>query len=181
MDPLTRPDNLAAPLPGDRGAHGDFDARSRRSSSELWMRLNAGKLAAGAAAAAAMSLVAWRGAARMIRTALLATLGLRGFDALERNLLGHRPAYDVDTMGKRLFGSARAGQGAALDLRTDAGGDPEAAPAAPPCCSARRSRWGSWWRCRGSAPPPPARKWKRGEVPLLFAHATAFALAVDLL
>ncbi|MGZ6123719.1 MAG: SDR family oxidoreductase [Myxococcales bacterium] len=62
VDPLTRPDNLAAPLPGDRGAHGDFDARSRPSSSELWMRLNAGKLTAGAAAAAALALVAWRGA-----------------------------------------------------------------------------------------------------------------------
>jgi len=61
IDPVNRPDNLAAPLPGDRGAHGDFDARSRTSSSELWMRLNAGKLAAGAAAVAAMALVAWRG------------------------------------------------------------------------------------------------------------------------
>ena len=60
VDPLTRPDNLAAPLPGDRGAHGDFDDRSRPASSELWMRLNAGKLTAGAAAAA-MALVAWRG------------------------------------------------------------------------------------------------------------------------
>src|SRR5438067_7334676 len=61
IEPLNRRDNLAAPLPGDRGAHGDFDARSRTSSSELWMRLNAGKLAAGAAAAAAMALVTWRG------------------------------------------------------------------------------------------------------------------------
>src|SRR5438045_3374498 len=61
IDPVNRRDNLAAPLPGDRGAHGDFDARSRTSSSELWMRLNAGKLAAGAAAAAAMALVTWRG------------------------------------------------------------------------------------------------------------------------
>lgn len=46
----------------------------------------------------------------MIRAALLATLALRGFDALERKALGHRPAYDVDRMGKRLFGSARAGR-----------------------------------------------------------------------
>jgi hypothetical protein len=61
IDPLNMPDNLAAPLPGDRGAHGDFDARSRTSSGELWMRLNAGKLAAGTAAAAAMALLAWRG------------------------------------------------------------------------------------------------------------------------
>lgn len=57
VDPLTRPDNLMAPLPGDRGAHGDFDARSRSASSELRARLNAGKLAAGAAA---LALVAWR-------------------------------------------------------------------------------------------------------------------------
>ena len=61
IDPTTRPDNLAAPLPGDRGAHGDFDSRSRSGSGELWIRLNAGKLAAGAAAAAATALVAWRG------------------------------------------------------------------------------------------------------------------------
>jgi NADP-dependent 3-hydroxy acid dehydrogenase YdfG len=59
IDPVARQDNLNAPLPGDRGAHGDFDTRSRRRSSELWMRLHAGKLAAGAAAAVA--LLAWRG------------------------------------------------------------------------------------------------------------------------
>jgi NAD(P)-dependent dehydrogenase (short-subunit alcohol dehydrogenase family) len=60
VDPLARRDNLAGPLPGDRGAHGDFDARSRTASSELWMRLNAGKLAAGAGAAA-LALLALRG------------------------------------------------------------------------------------------------------------------------
>ena len=46
----------------------------------------------------------------MICTAVLATLALDVADALERKLLGHRPAYDVDRMGKRLFGSARAGR-----------------------------------------------------------------------
>ena len=45
----------------------------------------------------------------MIRKALLATALLAAFDALERNLLGHRPAYDVNRMGRRLFGSARKG------------------------------------------------------------------------
>ena len=60
IDPVTRRDNLNAPLPGDRGAHGDFDSRSRPASSELWLRLHAGKLAAGAAAAA-VALAAWRG------------------------------------------------------------------------------------------------------------------------
>ncbi|MBI5543842.1 MAG: SDR family oxidoreductase [Deltaproteobacteria bacterium] len=44
------PDNLDAPLPGDRGAHGDFDARARSRSLQLWARLHAGALAASAAA-----------------------------------------------------------------------------------------------------------------------------------
>ncbi len=59
VDPVARRDNLAGPLPGDRGARGDFDDRSRGTSSELWMRLNAGKLTA--AAAAAVAFLAWRG------------------------------------------------------------------------------------------------------------------------
>lgn len=32
-----RPDNLEHPLPGDWGAHGDFDARSSSWSSQLWL------------------------------------------------------------------------------------------------------------------------------------------------
>lgn len=46
--PPTRADNLDAPLPGDRGAHGDFDQRSRPSSSELWLRMHRGAVAAAA-------------------------------------------------------------------------------------------------------------------------------------
>ncbi|HEY6910534.1 MAG TPA: SDR family oxidoreductase [Myxococcales bacterium] len=61
VDPLERKDNLLAPLPGDRGAHGDFDARAKPGSIELWARLNAGKVAAATAAAAALALVALRG------------------------------------------------------------------------------------------------------------------------
>jgi NAD(P)-dependent dehydrogenase (short-subunit alcohol dehydrogenase family) len=33
----SRPDNLYAPLPADRGAHGDFDARARDWSPHLWL------------------------------------------------------------------------------------------------------------------------------------------------
>lgn len=32
-----KPDNLWQPLPGDRGAHGSFDDRSRRHSFQLWL------------------------------------------------------------------------------------------------------------------------------------------------
>ncbi|HEX6511228.1 MAG TPA: SDR family oxidoreductase [Chloroflexota bacterium] len=46
-----RPDNLFAPLPGDPGAHGDFDSRSRSGSLQLWLRTHRKLLAAGATAA----------------------------------------------------------------------------------------------------------------------------------
>jgi NAD(P)-dependent dehydrogenase (short-subunit alcohol dehydrogenase family) len=60
VDPLQWRDNLRAPLPGDRGAHGDFDDRSKGASLQLWTRLNAGKVAASLSAAAALALVARR-------------------------------------------------------------------------------------------------------------------------
>src|SRR5579884_414396 len=47
-----RPNNLLQPLPGDWGAHGDFDARSRTWSSQLWLTTHR------ATVAAAISLVA---------------------------------------------------------------------------------------------------------------------------
>jgi hypothetical protein len=117
---------------------------------------------------------------RVIRTALLATLALCAFDALERKALGHRPAYDVDRMGKRLFGSARAGR----TLRWLYG--PALAVAQkklrlPPLLFGPAVALGELVAMPRVGATPPPRKWGRGEVPLLFAHATAFALAVDLL
>ena len=116
----------------------------------------------------------------MIRAALVATLALRAFDALERRALGHRPAYDVDRMGKRLFGSARAGRA----LRWAYG--PALAFAQkkwrlPPLLFGPLVAAGELFAMPRVGATPPPRKWRRGEVPLLFAHATAFALAVDLL
>jgi NAD(P)-dependent dehydrogenase (short-subunit alcohol dehydrogenase family) len=46
-----RPDNLDAAIPGDRGAHGEFDRESRGRSVELWLRLRASRIAAALAAA----------------------------------------------------------------------------------------------------------------------------------
>ncbi len=60
-----RPDNVDAPLPGDRGAHGDFDARARRHSLELWLRRRRRWVAALLAGAAAVA--GWR-ALREART-----------------------------------------------------------------------------------------------------------------
>jgi hypothetical protein len=51
---------LAFPLPGDRGVHGDFDARPRRWTSERWLRKHRG--AVMAAVAACVGAVAWRSA-----------------------------------------------------------------------------------------------------------------------
>ena len=111
----------------------------------------------------------------MIRAALLATLALRGFDALERRLLGHRPAYDVDKMGKRLFGDARAGRalrwiyGPAVALLQ------KKLRLSPLLFGPAVAIAELIAMPRVGATPPP-RKWRRGEVPLLFAHSTAFAL-----
>jgi hypothetical protein len=55
--PPGRPDDVDRPLPGDRGAHGRFDAQARRHSVELWLRGRRGWLAAGLAVAAAVA--AW--------------------------------------------------------------------------------------------------------------------------
>jgi NADP-dependent 3-hydroxy acid dehydrogenase YdfG len=56
-----RPDNVDRPIPGDRGAHGDFDARARRRSGELWLaRHRAATAGVAAAVAAALGVVAWR-------------------------------------------------------------------------------------------------------------------------
>lgn len=49
-----RPHNLWNPLPGDHGAHGDFDRRARTTSLELWAETHAAWLAlAGLGSAAA--------------------------------------------------------------------------------------------------------------------------------
>ena len=53
--PPERRDNLYAPVPGDHGAHGRFDARSKSSSAQVWLTMHrtsvvAAGLALGAAA-----------------------------------------------------------------------------------------------------------------------------------
>lgn len=51
--PVGSPDNLFSPLPGDPGAHGRFDARSRRTTAWTALRLRRGLLVAGTLAAGA--------------------------------------------------------------------------------------------------------------------------------
>lgn len=55
-----RADNLWHPVPGDHGAHGDFDARATRHSPQLWATTHRGLLAAGAAGLAGLLWTAWR-------------------------------------------------------------------------------------------------------------------------
>jgi NAD(P)-dependent dehydrogenase (short-subunit alcohol dehydrogenase family) len=50
-----RRDNLWEPLPGDRGAHGDFGNRASSFSPQLWLNTHRGWLAAGAGMAAVAS------------------------------------------------------------------------------------------------------------------------------
>jgi hypothetical protein len=66
-EPATnRPDNLDAPLPGDRGAHGRFGARARTRSLEVGLRLHAVPLL-GAAALATAALLGLRALLRRLR------------------------------------------------------------------------------------------------------------------
>ena len=58
--PPTWLDNVDAPLPGDRGAHGDFDEVAASHSPELWLRNHRGALAAGALALLGGALLARR-------------------------------------------------------------------------------------------------------------------------
>jgi short-subunit dehydrogenase len=63
-EPPDRPNNLWEALPGDWGAHGDFDARSRWSSSQLWLTTHRTGAACILAAGAAVTLAALAAAAR---------------------------------------------------------------------------------------------------------------------
>jgi NADP-dependent 3-hydroxy acid dehydrogenase YdfG len=55
-----REDDVDRPLPGDRGAHGDFDDRAKGWSGELWLRMNRRWIAAAAVTTAA-ALLGYRG------------------------------------------------------------------------------------------------------------------------
>ena len=55
--PAGRQDNLYAPVAGDHGAHGRFDARSRPGSGQLWLDMHRASLLAGAAALVAAGLM----------------------------------------------------------------------------------------------------------------------------
>jgi len=54
-----RPDNLERPIPGDMGAHGEFDAEARGRSLGTWLRIRRGPVA-GALAALALGFLGWR-------------------------------------------------------------------------------------------------------------------------
>ncbi len=53
--PPDRRDNLWEPVPGDWGAHGDFDDRSHDSSWQLWVEMHRGLLGAVAGSVAALA------------------------------------------------------------------------------------------------------------------------------
>jgi hypothetical protein len=60
-----RPNNLWTPVPGDHGAHGDFDGRSKERSPQLWANTHRGLVALGIVgiAGALLSLRARKGEA----------------------------------------------------------------------------------------------------------------------
>lgn len=55
----TRPNNLWEPVPGDHGAHGDFDRRAKEESRQLWLNKHVNEIAAGALAVLGTAAYAW--------------------------------------------------------------------------------------------------------------------------
>ena len=113
----------------------------------------------------------------MIAAALLGTLALHGADACERRLLGRRTAWDVRAMGKRLFGSAEAGVALRFIYGTSLG-VAQLRLRIPPLLFGPAIAATELFALPRSGATRPLRKWSRAEIPLLFAHATVFALAV---
>jgi hypothetical protein len=60
IDPARRDDNLAAPPPGDPGAHGEFDEEAHARIPQLWITMHKRTLAAGGVAAGAAALAVAR-------------------------------------------------------------------------------------------------------------------------
>ena len=58
--PAERPDNLYAPVAGDHGAHGRFDARAKPQSAQAWLTMHRASLVAGAALALGVALLRGR-------------------------------------------------------------------------------------------------------------------------
>jgi len=54
-----RPNNLWAPVPGDHGAHGTFDARARAHSLQLWADMHRGWLTLAGLGLASVLGAAW--------------------------------------------------------------------------------------------------------------------------
>jgi hypothetical protein len=113
----------------------------------------------------------------VIAEAVLGTLTLHGADALERKLLGRKPAYDAGAIGERLFDSARAG----IALRWVYGpalATLERKLRVSPLIFGPAIALGELLVLPRFGATPRIGRWRRKEVVLLFAHATAFALAV---
>ena len=76
FDDPNRPDNLWEPVPGDAGAHGDFDERSKERSAQLWANTHRGLLALAGLAGIAGAL--WGLRARTGESALGLGIGPEG-------------------------------------------------------------------------------------------------------
>ena len=85
--PLKHGDNLDAPLPGDRGAHGPFDREARKPGGARGIVTRG--LAIGAAGTLAVMLAGWA----------------------ERALLGRRPVFAPARLARRLLGARARGPG----------------------------------------------------------------------
>jgi hypothetical protein len=109
--------------------------------------------------------------------ALAATAGLHAFDAVEQKLLGGRPVYHQARMARRLFGTAAPAPAMRWAYGVTVGILAEHLEPSPLWFGPAIALF-ELAVLPAVGATPPVRRWPRGQVVLLFAHATAFALLV---
>jgi hypothetical protein len=101
---------------------------------------------------------------------------LGALDRAERAVLGRRPVYDPALLGERLFGSARAGSALRV-VYAPAVAAMKRKLKLPALVFGPLLALVELLAMPLTGATPPLRKWRTDEIALLFAHATAFALA----
>jgi hypothetical protein len=111
-----------------------------------------------------------------LRAGVGGTLGLRAFEVFEHRALGREPVYSPRRIAKRMLGAASVAPLLRWTYGPAAGALLVLTGAPPLLFALGIAAFELWAMPRVGATPPPSR-WRRGELPFLFAHTAAFSLA----
>jgi hypothetical protein len=114
-----------------------------------------------------------------LRGGIGGTLGLRAFESFEHRVLGREPVYSPRKIAKRMLGTTSVAPLLRWTYGPAAGALLVLTGAPPLLFALGLAAFELWAMPRAGATPRPSR-WKRGELPFLFAHTAAFSLAAAL-